>query len=987
MKKILILSLLAASMLPVTAQEDLGSLVNKGLTAMNNGQWEEALAANTEAVERFGNNNPLQLYGPQFGVIWYRKGLCELRFQQWENAIKSFETCYKNFPNDGDVAGGGNIFHKMALLKWGEAAMGAGDFQTAINQWKKFIEEREPRDRYPRGAFHINMAICHFNLAKIPEGIEHLEIAIKNKATFPTPDSAIISGFQALVTAAITEQNEQVLSDFIAKNRGELMVQPFEMQAFSGVFMKLAGDALNADMLKTALSLYQLIPSSDFIIADLRNRINAISVLPGILDGSTTLRKATLQENLAAVEADARGPRPLGMVKLAALAFIHENNGHARGAYAAYLQLENSYPHADSREDNLYNLVRTSSIISETPSTQQYAQLFLEEFPESSYVPAVRRLILSALFFDGKYETCIEIASEMIGRLEVGSEEHDICLHVLGGSYFYTGQYDTAQPRLDDHVETYPESVFAMSAAYFQASNLSRLQFWTRAARLLDAFIEKYKDDSNQAYMPLALYDRANAHYAEEENEQALEKLSTIIGRFTDSPVLDQAYNLKGNVEQSENNLEVAEADYLKAIEIAEIRDNPSVIGEALFYLTAMLGEKKQDDDNPRLVDAVPFADRFWAEFAMGSPYQAQVAVAQMDALAAVDRADEALERLQKVISEMARQPEAFGLEEAINSYTAFYLERHSPQELKDHYYNFPDIGNQDRAARALLRIAVIGVFEDVGRKAETEAEKRAATAMIQVLFDQLKTDFALTDLTNYILVKLGDFLRTNTAAPREALPFYDEALSRQDQSYRFPALLGRADVYGNSNQAADLERALEDFKRIYEDAQERREKEFALFRTVEVLMKKGDYSQAAEQANIYLDRDVNNFSTFSAQVGLLLARSFHERNLVNDAIQMYVKVWSAHMGNISISAPAVKSWMELSWQRNQTSNDPTVASDRQGAYDGGQRYIELTGRFRDRMNPADLALWQEVERLVQTYEANPTIKSKAQQEREKAAR
>ena len=83
---------------------------------------------------------------------------------------------------------------------------------------------------------------------------------------------------------------------------------------------------------------------------------------------------------------------------------------------------------------------------------------------------------------------------------------------------------------------------------------------------------------------------------------------------------------------------------------------------------------------------------------------------------------------------------------------------------------------------------------------------------MVQVLFQNLKADFDLKDLSNYILVKLGDYLRANTSAPREALPYYDEALSRQDQSYRFAALIGRADVYGQSKLPTDLEKAVDDF-------------------------------------------------------------------------------------------------------------------------------------------------------------------------------
>lgn len=995
MKKFLLTLAFAATAIPVSAQDvSLPELVNNGLQALKAGEWEKALAFNSKAVSTYGSNPKmaLQLYGAQFGVILYRKGMAELKLNKFEDAMKSFESCYKDYPND-KVAGGGNIFNKMALLKWGDAAYGLENFELAITQWKKFLQERDKtKDRYPQGSFHVNMAVAHYRLGKIVPGNEHLETAIQNKETFPTPDEAIIVGFQALVTAAIEASDERVLLDFIAKNRGGLTVAPYAMQRYSKIFMKLAADAMGADMTEACLNLYQFVPASDVAIEDLRARIRDMGHLPRLSSGTLRLDKANLESQLAALESEFRSNKAIEMIKLAAIAFIHETNSNVHGAHGAYLQLEEYFPKAEKREDNLFHLVRTSSVIGQVMNTQKYGERFLAAFPESKYKPDVQKLMLSALFFDGKYEICIEIAGDIIenGKATEGTPEHDLALFVLGGSYFYTGQYDKAAPLLDQHVEKYPESVFKMSAAYFQASNVSRLQFWSKAAKLLDDFLEKYKDDPNKSYIPLALYDRANAHFAEEENEPALEKTDRIIKEFPDSPVTDQAYNLRGNVLQTLDQREEAEGSYLKAIEIAEIRANDGIIGEALYYLTALLGEhKKGDEPGPRLKDSVPFADRFWEEYADGSPYRPQVAVAQMYAMESVGRGEEALERLQQVISDMAKLPEAVGLEEAINSYTQFYLEKHNEDELKEHYYNFPGIRTTDRAARALLRIAVIGVFETVAQDKENPDKQRPAEAMIIVLFQQLKADFDLKDLSNYILVKLGDYLRANTATPREAIPFYDEALSRQDQSYLFQALIGRADVYGQSPQEADLDRALSDFERIFSDSQEKAEREFALYRIVEILMKKGDHSAAADRANQYLEREEGKslgFTKYSPEVGFMLAQSFEKRNMVDDAISMYVKVWSAHMGYIKVSAPAIEAWMTLSHRRNRVSDNPNVPSDRQGAYEGGYRYLELTGRFKDKMTPEEVKLWDRVQKLTDQYVADPNVKSMEQVLREKEA-
>ena len=87
-------------------EDDLGGLVNKGLAAMNAEKWDEALKYNSEAVTRFGKNNPMQLFGPQFGVIYYRKGISEMKLKKWNDAMQSFETCHEKFPNAGKPGGG-----------------------------------------------------------------------------------------------------------------------------------------------------------------------------------------------------------------------------------------------------------------------------------------------------------------------------------------------------------------------------------------------------------------------------------------------------------------------------------------------------------------------------------------------------------------------------------------------------------------------------------------------------------------------------------------------------------------------------------------------------------------------------------------------------------------------------------------------------------------------------------------------------------------
>jgi tetratricopeptide (TPR) repeat protein len=970
-------------------QEDAQTLNSRALTSMEAGKWEEALTMLTRCNELYGKN-AMTLFGPQFGVTLYRKGICELKLKRWDDAAKSFEECYRKYVNKGEqVEGGGNLYNKRALLQWGNAAQGAENWEEAIRMFKKFLEERDKtRDKFDPGSYYINLSICHFKLNKIPEGIEHLETSIKNKLRFGTPDAGIVAAFQALVAAVIEKRDEKSLLAFIEKNRSEIIIEPFEMELYSRLYLKLAGDAIGADMEASAISLYQLVPSTDVMIEDLKSRLTRLGSRAGMKELTRTLVKKNLETSRDNLEKERREGDPNEVIQLGATAFIHEKHGNTRGAFASYEQLELFFPKAKKREDNLYNLVRTSSVIGEVMSTEQYGSRFLKAFPDSKHVPAVRRMMLTSLFYEGEYETCITVAVEMLPKLSEGTKEHDICLHVLGGSYYYTGQYDKAQPLLDQHVEKYPKSQFEQAALYFQASNISRLQFWTKAAKLLDAFFEKHPDPSKNIYYSFGLFDRANCHYAENENAPALEKLNRLEEEFPNVEILDMAFNLKGNVLQSDKNREEAENYYKKALELAERRENRIVAGESLFYLVALLGEKTVGKEpNPRVKDAVPYADKFWKEHGTDSPYKTQVAVSQVHALNAVDRGEEALNRLRDVIAEMAVNPDSRGLEEAINSYTDVYLEKHSVDELKEHYYNFPKIGGQNKAALALLRIAIIGVAEGELKKAgEDKAKKDKAEALISVLFKELKNDFDVKVLSNYILVRTGDFLREKTSAPRQALPYYDEALSRQDLSFRFAALFGRASVLAEGSKE-EKSKAIEDLKRVLADSQDKGEKERALFGIVQANMSSADYDAAEASAKQYLSKEGGqSYTRFAPEVGFALAKSYHERGQINDALANYVRVWNTYKGLIKISAPAMQAWMELSWQRNSPGGGAdNNKADRQGAYESGWTYIDQTRRFVDKMSDEEKKMWQQIEALVAEYEASSDVKSMAKLKEEAA--
>ncbi len=944
-------------------EEGFPALADRSLAEMNTEKWPDALATLDNIIARFGQNDPLRTIGPQFGVIWFRKGLCEMKLRKWPEAMKSFETCYREFPNPPAPSNGNtNVFQKRALLKWGEAAMGAGEWETAVNQFRKFLEERDKTmDTYPPGAFYVNVAICSYKLGRIPSGNLNLEIAISNKEEFPTPDAGIVAGFEALVGAAIATKNERALLDFIGKNRGGITFEPFEMGTFSSVYMKLGADAFAAEMPAAALAIYQLVPSSDSVIDDLRARAAALGPLPEIREGTELVVKKSLEDRLAATEADYRGAGAAEIVKLAAAAMIHEKSGNLRGAHAAYEQLVLYFPDARRREDYLFNVIRLGIAIGQPMgSIAENTAKFIREFPSSGSAPIARQLTLSSLFQTGKYQDSLKLAGETIGTVKEGTPEHDFCLHVLGGSLYYLGQYSKAKAPLEEHVTKYPASPQAQAALYFRASNLAKLREWEEACPLLDAFIARFPDASANAFLPFAIYDRASCHFANGEHEAALADIHRLEKEFPASPLSETALTLEGNIQRAREQPDEARKAYLKAFETAEKRQNRAVAGEDLFHLVSLLAER-----SPK--EAASHADRFWKDYAEKSAFRPQVAIAQLKPLAAAGRSDEGLERLAQIIAELAKTDRSYALENAIKEYSLAYLTRHSPDQLEKHFQDFPGIAADDQATRALLRMAVISAFERAAKQSKELPVQQAARGRIMALFQELKSSLSPKQLPTPILLQLADHLRSNTSAPREALPFYEEAISRNEATYRFPSLFGRGDTWSRSAAPAEQQKGIDDFETIFRQSKIRSEREYALFRMIETRVSKGDFGQAVKDAGVYNDPKLH-FSKFGPEVDLLLARSLQETGDPGGALTTYSKVWSTPGAPVRLTAFAIKSWMELLWSRNQPG-------DRKIALESGQRYLEATRPAAATMTSDETTVWKEIEQLVQNYAASPDVK------------
>jgi len=469
-------------------------------------------------------------------------------------------------------------------------------------------------------------------------------------------------------------------------------------------------------------------------------------------------------------------------------------------------------------------------------------------------------LLLVSVFYSGEYEVAHEVATELIEGLSEKTKAHDLCLHVLSGSKFYLGKFFEAHPLLVKHVSMYPESDYKIASQYFKASNFSRIEDWVNAAIHLDKFLADFPDAEENVYIPFALYDRASVYFAEDDKEKAVEVLDRIEKEFPHSSVEDIAFNLRGDVHRSLNEKDQATKYYVKGKDLAKRKGNDLVVEEALYKLVALLGKEKEGKEvNPNITDAIPYYDEFWKDY-QSSPYKTKLAESGVNALTAAGRNEEALANLQGCISVMAKRDSAPGLEEAINTYGKHYLASgKTPDELRNHFENFPEVDAGDTKAQALFRIAVIGVYEDViddlkDSELEEDQDKiQLLKAKIKVAFQDMDAKFKKEDLSDFILMKLADFISDRTGDPRKALPYYELVLSRNTKQFRLPAQFGVANILAKSNQAAEQDSALKTLNAVLDTKDLGRDKrEKALYGIIEIYNKQEKWDSVIENCVKY---------------------------------------------------------------------------------------------------------------------------------------
>jgi len=898
---------------PVAGQADDGdfdidSLFNRSTTAMESGRWEDALGFLDRIIKTY--EGEAATYGASFGIMYYRVGFCHKNLGNFDKAIEAYKVCYEKYKNTPETpAGKTNQVWDLSVLELGIVYQAEGDYESALKYYTEFAALRVDDSRYNRSAFLIAVATSMVKTGDV-EGAQKIvdQIFEGEGVGRMRPDGyyrafmAVLEGWAGDVDRA--RPMELAAHGFLDKHSGKLRLDPYQMRrlGFNGRLLTAARAAADANQTTLALRLYPMMGSDRESLEYMQGRL---AQMPQV--------SPELQQELTELEAAASAEDNFDIITEMSLGALHERMLNVRAAYSLYSQLVADHPAQKFRPDFLYGATRCAVAIGKTLEAEFYGMTFRREFPEHEYMPFINSLLLESLFYAGKYEEAVDIASRI--RLEYPDDapERELTDFVYACGNYYLNNPVIAQPELDSHVERFPESRFRETVAFCRASNMLRLPEpdYAKSGELFDAFLEEFQDSG---FTPYALLDRSTVHFQLDEYSKLLtgptQRLLADFPQFTE---LDRAYNMRGDAFYVEENYEQAESSYLRAKELAEAmgEDHIEVAARALTQLVALKAEQGEAEA------VIGYYDEF-IEGYEESFYEAQVVVTALPSLAEEGRAEEALARMETVIVRVAGGAAGVGLEEAINSYAKFYLEEIGAEQLEQRLLDFPEkvvpAGEEvPDALKAWLLIARIGLYEDGGQGLP------GVEAKMNLAYQELQ-NFDKSILDPFIMVKVGLDLeaRGTEASLAEAQDWFKAVIDLGASPHYPVALLGQAKLAARRGEA----NAIELFENVITQLADSGERDYVIEARLakgRLLFDAGQYRRAIDESFMPLIEDPLAVPAARSELFFKLGRSFEELEDWDKALEGYQAFFAPpHWAVLEFAAEGRVRAAQIQWARGQ---------------------------------------------------------------------
>ena len=892
---------------PVVAQQSPDEIFAKGVAFLQARQFADAQGVFDGMISQYGKK-AMEDFGPRFGAVYYHRGLALLGQGKHPEAFTDFEATATQFPNKpGETRL--NPYQTISLLQAGFAQMQSKepDHAKALEFFKRFEREMAATppvlDRenvvYNRAALWGNTAICEAKTDKPRNAAETFKKIVTdeggadraNRSTFEKTPQLVLGAAVEIVDAFARSKNPEDGVKFIEENRVHLRADPGLLYHFAPRFLQTASEATKDGRYAFALAIYSFLPTTREAYEGLDAASRTKEATPS-LDGKPSAYGQLLADIREKLTKDVDGGTPIEVYALDGTARIFQLNNNYEAVYGVYRTLAAQYPKSKLRPEILYYAALSASVTNRLDDTQKYGQDFLNNFPNHELKPRVEELMVEGMFWAGRYEDSLRIAQSI--RTTEGTKTDDLVKFVEGGSLYFLGRYPEAATVLTRHVEKYKESTHREMARFYEADNLARMNRLTEAGAKLDEFLRDYPESS---VLDMALYARANVHYNLDQTEQAVSRLNQFLTKRPFSGLRDQAQNLFGNVFESQGKTREAEESYRKAKSTAEELGHDATAAESIVYLMGLLSSEEN-----RAADVAALYDEFFQKYPE-NPNRAKAAVIPLAALEKVNRVPDALKRLEEIIAAFGNNIEAVGLEDAIVSYVT-YAEKGgmSLPQLRERLYNFPNLPPDADVARPRLRMALIDLYEKKIREEKDDAKRATLEGEIQALFSQLRRDFPIEKLSNYVLNRIGDNLLRGGRADM-AREYFEQVLKTPDVSFKDKAMFNLAVIYGEAEQNPNPDKAIEILDKLVADyGTEPGLKEKVTRQRAITYELAGKWDKVSETWRDYLKEKA--WTRHQTEAYYFLALSQEKRQMWDDALVNYAQGPVLDQVNMFFSSP-----------------------------------------------------------------------------------
>lgn len=906
---------------------DIVQSYNETLKALGAGEHKKALNLCNAILKDYGTvKEGMDMFGSVYGHWYYLRGLALMGGEKWDEASADFEVCYQctfetpeilacqkcrgfgrvaasgqevgNRDEDGKVrcpdCGGipfnpnhrPNQFRMHSLVQWGNCRMLLEDYAKAREVYRKALsEDRRARLSYNWKLYTaVNLGRCMIKTGAVDAGYDYIVRALDSER-FPLPIKMIV--FQILAEDWSPLVSADRTREFLDQYRHIALGAPPEERAKRNPsFFYLANGALEKNDPLLALSWYRMLSHPGQIIADFNETIELYTarktsdprpeIIPRLDAEIAKLTEARdqVQDNFWSMQAG--------------LGISHYRLKNYAASLSVYRGLSDFAPKTHKgRPEFLHNAMFSGVKIDDWKSAYQYGVTFLDEFPDHELKPDVVRVLVEMIFIQGNYERAYEIAKEVRVDMEPGSAMREIPDFIVGASAYQLGHFDEADTELTQYLATYEPAQRRELALFFLGSVKVKKFDWQVGSDLFDPFLEEFPQSAMESSV---LYQNGMCKFMLDDNETALALVDRLLNEYPKAQEVPNGWNLRGDIQSAEEadfDTEISPA-YSNAITTsADFSDQEEIAAYAKWQLLMNAASLE------RWEEAGQWFDRFQNEHPE-SAYSVDVLIGALDTLVALERTDEASQRLEKMLYENGEDAAGGQLAELFGTYLDFIKENDS--ENASHRLDEMSLSRQSSVSlKAWANIGKIQLLE------ETKGDNEDA---IQALFYQLNVNFDPAQHSNYIIVRLARWHTVTRKKPEDAAPLYDYILANREGSEDFDlALLDRAEIDAQSDLPQDRERAMQYFDRVLNEFGNAELAENASVGVARLLMKEKRIEEALPRWEAYMDN--NAWNKFSAEANYNYGVCLDQLGQVGEALVVYINTYNAYPGHIEVSIPS----------------------------------------------------------------------------------